>query len=95
MDSDPTRNETEAHRERIEATVGLLTTPAVVSHMSAAVLHGLPLWNAELARVHLIRDRGNGGHIDDLVHLHVMPLSPGDVTVIDGIAVTSLARTAA
>lgn len=93
MDADPTSDATEAHREKIVATVGLLTSTAVVSHMSAAVLHGLPLWNAQLARVHLIRDRGNGGHVDDLVHLHVMPLAPGDVTVIDGIAVTSLART--
>jgi hypothetical protein len=43
--------------------------------------------------VHLIRDRANGGHVDDHVHLHVMPLAPGDVTEIDGIAVTTLART--
>jgi len=93
MDAASTTEGREAHREKIVATVGLLTAPAVVSHMSAAVLHDLPLWNAELARVHLIRDRGNGGHIDDLVHLPVMPLAPGDVTVIDGIAVTSLART--
>lgn len=93
MDPAPTTETAATHREQIEAAVGLLTTPAVVSHMSAAVLHGLPLWNAELARVHLIRDRANGGHVDDLVHLHVMPLGLGDVTEIDGIAVTSLART--
>ena len=93
MNPTPTTEMAGAHREQIAATVGLLTTPAVVSHMSAAVLHELPLWNAELARVHLIRDRANGGHVDDLVHLHVMPLAPGDVTEIDGIAVTSLART--
>jgi hypothetical protein len=93
MDPTPTTETAAAHREQIAATVGLLTTPAVVSHMSAAVLHELPLWNAELGRVHLIRDRANGGHVDDLVHLHVMPLAPGDVTEIDGIAVTTLART--
>ncbi len=93
MDPAPTTETAAAHREQIEAAVGLLTTSAVVSHMSAAVLHGLPLWNSELRRVHLLRDRANGGHVDDLVHLHVMPLAPGDVTEIDGIAVTSLART--
>ncbi|HEY5784388.1 MAG TPA: hypothetical protein VIT65_06405 [Microlunatus sp.] len=93
MDSTPIGDQDSAHWEQIKATVGLLSTPAVVSHMSAALLHGLPLWNAELGRVHLIRDRANGGHVDDLVHLHVMPLALGDVTEIDGIAVTSLART--
>jgi len=77
MDPTPTTDMAAAHREQIAATVGLLTTPAVVSHMSAAVMHELPLWNAELARVHLIRNRANGGHVDDLVHLHVMPLAPG------------------
>jgi hypothetical protein len=93
MDPTPTTEADAAHREQIVASVGMLTTPAVVSHMSAAVLHGLPLWSADLARVHLIRDRANGGHVDPLVHLHVMPLAPGDVTEIDGIAVTTLART--
>jgi len=93
LDPTPTTEPAAAHREQIRATMGLLSTPAIVSHMSAAVMHGLPLWNAELARVHLIRDRANGGHVDDLVHLHVMPLGLGDVTEIDGIAVTSLART--
>ena len=38
MDSTPTTDEAAAHREQIVATVGLLTTSAVVSHMSAAVL---------------------------------------------------------
>ncbi len=93
LSPNPTTDRAAAHREQIDAAVGLLTTSAIVSHMSAAVLHGLPVWNTELARVHLIRDRANGGHVDDLVHLHVMPLAPGDVTEIDGIAVTSLART--
>ena len=93
MDATPTTEADAAHREQVEAAVGLLTTSAVVSHMSAAVLHGLPLWNADLTRVHLIRDRANGGHVDPLVHLHVMPLAPADVITIDGTAVTSLART--
>lgn len=81
------------HREQVVAAIGELKTPAVVSHMSAALLHGLPLWYDELDKVHLLRDRPNGGHIDSLVHLHVAPLTPGEVTEIDGIPVTSLART--
>jgi predicted transcriptional regulator of viral defense system len=34
------------HRLLVEATVAGLRRPAVVSHQSAAVLHGLPLWDA-------------------------------------------------
>ena len=34
---------------------------AVVSHASAAVLHGFPLWNVPLQRVHATRARPSGG----------------------------------
>ena len=42
-----------AHRLLISATVAGLRRPAVVSHQSAAVLHGLPLWDVPLDRVHV------------------------------------------
>lgn len=93
LDAAPAETPEIIHREQIAAAVRSLRVGAVVSHMSAALLHELPLWNAGLARVHLTRDRANGGHIDPLVHLHVSPLTSGEVTEIDGIAVTSLART--
>src|SRR5687767_11461134 len=41
------------HRLLIRATVGGLRRSAVVSHQSAAVLHGLPLWDVALDRVHV------------------------------------------
>ena len=43
------------------AALGHLTGPAVVSHVSAAVLHGLPLWAVRLDRVDVTRDQGSGG----------------------------------
>jgi predicted transcriptional regulator of viral defense system len=46
----------EQHRRLIAATVRQTSASGVVSHMSAAVLHGLPTWRKDLARVHLTRD---------------------------------------
>ena len=43
------------HRRLIEATVPLLRDGAVISHSSAAVLHGLPIWPSAVRQVHLTR----------------------------------------
>jgi hypothetical protein len=79
------------HRQLVEATVPLVGAGAV-SHLSAAVLHGLPVWGDPLDRVHLTRTDGTGrrrGHL----HLHVAPLEVDDVVALERLAVTSLART--
>ncbi|HEU5486395.1 MAG TPA: hypothetical protein VFU98_15910 [Microlunatus sp.] len=83
----------ERHRELIEASIPVLADEAVVSHTSAAVLHGLPTWRSELQRVHVIRDRDHGGRIGGVVHVHPAPLPDDQVVVIGGRRVTSLART--
>jgi hypothetical protein len=49
----------EQHRRLIAATLRQTSVDAAVSHMSAAVLHQLPIWNNQLARVHITRD-GSG-----------------------------------
>ena len=79
------------HRQMIAATLPHLTD-GVVSHLSAAVLHDLPVWGDPLDRVHLTRSHGTGrrsGHL----HLHVTPLASEEVERTDDVAVTSLART--
>ena len=43
------------HRRLIAATVRQTAVDAAVSHMSAAVLHQLPIWNNELERMHITR----------------------------------------
>lgn len=93
LPSDDERQAGMAHRLLIEATVGQSCPDAVVSHQSAAVLHGLPIWTNTLKRVHLTRGRGRGGKIRSYVHLHVTRLEPEDIVLIDGIPATSLART--
>ena len=65
----------------------------MVSHASAAVLHGLPTWSTAIDRVHLTRDRSGGGRRRPVVHVHGAPLRAEDLAMLDGIAVTSLVRT--
>ena len=64
----------EQHRRLIAATLRQTSVDAAVSHMSAAVLHQLPIWNNQLARVHITRDGSGGGKVRRYVHLHVAPL---------------------
>lgn len=82
-----------AHLRLIRATVPQLTMPGVLSHASAGVVHGLPHWSDQLARVHITRPDQGSGRIRRYVHLHRSPLSAGESTVVDGLDVTSLART--
>lgn len=82
-----------AHLRLLEATVGQSSSESVVSHASAAVLHGLPIGNDQLARVHLTRDRPGHGKVRRYVQVHGLPLTNGDIVEVSGLRVTSLART--
>jgi len=66
--------------------------PAVVSHMSAAALHGLPTIGAWPKTVHVIVPDATGGSHGQATTRHRNVLPP-EVVVIDGLAVTSLRRT--
>lgn len=87
------RTRADEHRELIFATAPQLHDGAVVSHTSAAVLHRLPIWPTALDRVHVTRNRSSGGKRRSIVHVHTAPLPDDHVTAIDGVPVTSLART--
>jgi hypothetical protein len=65
----------------------------VLSHVSAAVLHGMSTWGLRLDRVHRTRDRRTGGRLGEGVHVHTAPLAPDEIEEIDGLLVTSPART--
>jgi hypothetical protein len=56
-------DELERHRQLIAGTWPLLGEMAVLSHGSAAVLHGLPVWRPLLERVSVTR--ASGGTADD------------------------------
>jgi hypothetical protein len=85
--------DTARHAAVVAATVAGLRVPGIVSHVSAAVLHGLPLWNVRLGRVHLIRRPPANGSGTKRLHLHIARLPDDEVAAIDGIAVTDVTRT--
>lgn len=68
---------------------------AVLSHTTAAVFHGLEVLRADLRRVHITRNRTGGGRSNNFRVVHAAPYRSIDVTLVDGIAVTALARTIA
>ncbi|MGI5128467.1 type IV toxin-antitoxin system AbiEi family antitoxin domain-containing protein [Pseudonocardia sp. CA-107938] len=90
----PPDDAVERHVLLVRAALPHLNSQAVVSHVSAAVLHGLPLWGLGLDRVHVTRPgRRRGGRCHPLVHVRTNTLDPAEVVVIDGIPVTSIERT--
>jgi hypothetical protein len=82
------------HALTVRAAVAQLPTQSVISHTSAAVLHGLPIWRMPLDRVHVTRDRSSGGgHRHNGLHVHHAPLRPDELDVVDDVPVTTVART--
>ena len=81
------------HRRLLEATTPQLHPGYAFSHVSAAALHGLPLFAPTLEQAHVTRDRRGGGVVRKYVRVHGSPLRADDRQEIDGLPVTSLART--
>lgn len=78
---------------RISAGRAACSPEAVLSHGSAAFLHGLPVRRASLAKPHLTRTRTSGGRNDRDVHLYSCPVLPDEVVHVGDLQVTDLART--
>jgi len=75
------------------AVQAVLAPPAVLSHSSAAVALGLPVWGVDLSVVHVTRPaRGQGRCEAGVVH-HVATLPAQHLRVVDGLRLTSPART--
>lgn len=70
------------------------STPPVYSHETAAALHGLPLYRPDPQCVHAIVPPGRPGAARGVIR-HRGELTDDDVVEIDGVRVTSLARTVA
>ena len=81
------------HRRLIAATLRLTSVDSVISHISAAVLHHLPIWSDQLEKVHVTRNQAGGGKIRRYLHLHAAPLTEIDICEIDCQRVTTLGRT--
>ena len=65
----------------------------VFSHLSAAVLHRLPLWRTVLGPVQVTRSPPAKGHRGPRLHTFAASLTPGEVTVVHGWPVTTVTRT--
>ncbi len=89
----PDRDPAVKHRELVTATLAALRRPAVVSHQSAAVLHGLPLWGVPLDRVHVTRRPPASSAVGRYLRCHVAGLADDDVVLVDGVPVTAPVRT--
>jgi len=94
VDSVLPATQAERHRQLIRATLAGLRRPAVVSHQSAAVLHGLPLWDVPLHRVHVTRRPRAWNDTSAVLCCHVARLRDDEVMDVDGVPVTDPMRTA-
>jgi hypothetical protein len=83
---------TQRHLLEVRAAVAAARTSVLISHASAAVLLCLPLVGVRLSRVHATVVGSSGGPPDALVARHATD-RPVAETVVDGIRVTTAART--
>jgi hypothetical protein len=79
------------HLSRVAALAGQLPADAVISHESAALVHGFPTY-AVPAAVRVTRTRGRVVRTSD-VHVHRADLRPVDRRVVRDTPVTAPART--
>ncbi|MGO4689795.1 type IV toxin-antitoxin system AbiEi family antitoxin domain-containing protein [Glaciibacter sp. 2TAF33] len=82
----------ERYRLFVRANALLGRRPAVVSHLSAAVLHGLPTIGGWPKTLHTIDNDATGGSNARFTTRH-RNVVPPDIVHITGLPVTSLART--
>jgi hypothetical protein len=81
------------HRRLVHAVMNSLRPGTVaVSHQSALVLHGVPLWGPDLEHVHVSRlDQHRGGRVAGVRH-HRGKLGDLDRVVVDDLPATTVPR---
>ena len=65
-----------------------------LSHVSAVVERGVPVWGIPLAQVHTTRTDGRGGRREAGIVHHVGELAEDEVELVNGVRITSAARSA-
>lgn len=73
--------------------VAMSAPGVVISHISAAVLHLLPVRPGGLGKVHATRISTSGGSSDNARVIHTGRLAEDEIIEIEGVRTTSLART--
>lgn len=87
-------DESERHRLHIRAVLKRAHPSTVVTHVSAAVERGAPVWGIPLDDVHVTRTDGKPGRREAGVVHHCGVLTEHDVEVVNGIPLTRAARCA-
>src|SRR5664280_1342284 len=83
--------EEDQHRTRVMGVARI--SNLLVSHISAAVLHGLPVPGGDLTEVHATRLGVGGNRHRSTRHVHSGIVSPEWQTTLEGVYVTTVART--
>ncbi len=87
-------DETQQHLLRAMAVLRTARTDVALSHVTALIKMGAPVWDLPLDDVHVTRLDGRAGRNEAGVVQHSGLILPGDLTEMDGIKVTSATRTA-
>ncbi|HNP58871.1 MAG TPA: hypothetical protein PK331_14750 [Gordonia sp. (in: high G+C Gram-positive bacteria)] len=82
------------HRHRLEALSASVGPGTVISHSSAAVVHQLAMLRPDLSRLHITAVEGSAGYRRSHRFLHPGRLAEADIVEVDGVRLTSPARTA-
>jgi hypothetical protein len=89
------QDEVERHRARARAVVDRLGPGVALSHTSAAIEHGLAVWDADLSRVHVTRLDGGAGRTEaGVVHHEGFCVDEDLVEREDGLLIVKPARAA-
>lgn len=91
----PVPDAVQLHRLKLTATATSLGATTCFAHASAAVIHKLPLLATRLREVVVVRAGGGHGSVSPTLHARSVALQSHEVTVVDGLPVTSLVRTIA
>lgn len=82
------------HRVLVRAVLKTAHPTAVVTHISAAIEHGAPVWGVRLDEVHITRSDGRAGRREAGVVQHRGELDEADIEDLNAIKVSSAARAA-
>jgi hypothetical protein len=82
----------EQHRVLARAVLRTAASPAVLSHVSAAVEHGAEVWDVSLSHVHFTRLDRKAGRREAGVIQHRGRLTSNEVRTVDGVPTVSPAR---
>jgi hypothetical protein len=88
-------NEADRHRVRARAVLRTAHPSTVLSHVSAAIEHGAPVWGVDLDTVHVTRTDGKPRRREAGVVHHTGTLPGTDIVKVNGVRATIPLRVAA